>query len=110
MSDARMCVSDREDLFCLDRVGVEEADGPVDGHECQRQYRVVDKSEPKHFQILIFVVMKIRIIFRICQEYDHKCHPKLLFELSLMNIFSSASKINIYKFTKACKMQFLAPK
>ena len=40
-------------FFCLDRVGVEEADGPVDGHECQCQYRVVDKSEPKHFQILI---------------------------------------------------------
>ena len=48
-----MCVSDRENLFCLDRVGVEEADGPVDGHECQRQYRVVDKGEPKHFQTLI---------------------------------------------------------
>ena len=40
-------------FFCLDRVGVEEADGPVDGHECQCQYRVVDKGEPKHFQILI---------------------------------------------------------
>ena len=53
VSDARMCVSDRENLFCLDRVGVEEADGPVDGHECQCQYRVVDKGEPKHFQILI---------------------------------------------------------
>ena len=49
-----MCVSDRKNLFCLDRVGVEEADGPVDGHECQCQYRVVDKGEPKqHFQILI---------------------------------------------------------
>ena len=49
-----MCVSDRKNLFCLDRVGVEEADGPVDGHKCQCQYRVVDKGEPKqHFQILI---------------------------------------------------------
>ena len=53
-------MSDRENLLCLDRVGVEEADGPVDGHECQCQYRVVDKGEPKqHFQILILTYYHI---------------------------------------------------
>ena len=31
----------------LDGVGTEKADGPVSGHKCQRQNRVVHKSEPE---------------------------------------------------------------
>ena len=50
---------DNINLFWLDRVGMEKADGPVDSHKCHCQNWVVHKGEPFYENILIWVLVQI---------------------------------------------------
>ena len=78
-------------LFRLDRVGMEKADCPVDGHKCHRQYGVVHKSEPLCLNILVFSSNKF------ISHLWHRSRRLFFFSLMLSTLKQASKHVKMLK-------------